>query len=134
MRKLIFGLTLLIPILVSCAEDEDKVIQTDLPTEALELFSISKDWNESLYFAMISWEQYQELDTVGLPSCPAILLNENTREVTLNFLSSTECIQTGNYERSGKLIIQYDTISGGSNQSWTMEYEDYFFENIRFFF
>lgn len=123
---------------MSCEEDEDKVIQTDLPTEAAELFSVSKDWSESLYFAMISWEEYQQIDTVGLPNCPDILLDEYTKEVTLDFLASTECEQTGDYSRSGKLIIKFDTTAQSPNKKWTMEYEDYRFgsntiEGIRSF-
>lgn len=114
---------------MSCEEDEDKVIQTDLSTEATELFSISKDWNESLYFAMISWEQYLQMDMVGLPSCPEILLDKNTKQVTLNFQSSTSCVQTGNYKRSGKLIIKFGTTLVGPSKKWTMEYEDYYFES-----
>jgi len=127
MKKLIFGLIILLPILMSCEEDVDKILQTDLSTEAAELFSISKNWNESLYFAMISWEKYQRLDTIGLPSCPDIILDKNAKEVTLNFLSSTACIQTGAYDRSGKLIIKYDTTLVSPNESWTMEYDNYTF-------
>ncbi|WP_057938674.1 hypothetical protein [Algoriphagus resistens] len=127
MRKLIFGLILLTPMLMSCEEDEDKVIQTDLPVEAAQLFSTSSNWNESLYFAMISWEEYQQMDTLGLPNCPDILLDEYTKEVTLDFLSSTICVQTGEYTRSGKLIIKYDTTAQSPTKKWTMEYEDYRF-------
>lgn len=138
MKKLIFGLIVLLPILMSCEEDVDKILQTDLSTEAAELFSISKDWNESLYFAMISWEEYQQLDTIGLSSCPDIILDKITQEVTLNFLSSSDCIQTGIYGRSGKLIIKYDTTLLNPNQSWTMTYDNYTFgsnsiEGIRTF-
>ncbi|MEB2776053.1 hypothetical protein SYJ56_12090 [Algoriphagus sp. D3-2-R+10] len=127
MKKLIFIFIMLIPILMSCEEDEDKVIQTDLPTEADQLFSISTDWSESLYFAMISWEEYQQMDTVGLPSCPDIIINEDTKEITLNFLGTTACVQSGEYDRSGKLIIKFDTTAQSPNKNWTMEYEDYQF-------
>jgi hypothetical protein len=113
---------------MSCVEDEEKVIQTDLPTEAAELFSIADDWNESLYFAMISWERYLQLDTTGLPGCPTILIDEKTKKVTLDFLPSTTCIQTGKYKRSGQLIIKFDTIAVSPLKKWTMEYDNYFFE------
>ncbi|PZX59267.1 hypothetical protein LV84_01297 [Algoriphagus ratkowskyi] len=129
MRKIIFGLIIVVPMLLSCEEDEYKVIQTDLPKEAAELFNISKGWNESLFFALMSWEQYQQIDSVGLPSCPDILLDQTSKKVTLNFLSSTACIQTGSYARGGKLIIQFDTTAESSSQKWTMEYEDYNFES-----
>ncbi len=123
---------------MSCEEDEDKVIQTDLTKEAAELFSISKDWNESLYFAMLSWEQYQQLDSVGLPSCPVISLDEKAKEVTLDFLSNTVCDQAGEYARSGRLIIKFDTTTISPIKKWTMEYDEYRFgsnsiEGIRSF-
>ncbi|REG83070.1 hypothetical protein [Algoriphagus antarcticus] len=138
MKKIIFGLIILMPILMSCEEDEDKVIQTDLTKEAAELFSISKDWNESLYFAMLSWEQYQQLDSVGLPSCPVISLDEKAKEVTLDFLSNTVCDQAGEYARSGRLIIKFDTTTISPIKKWTMEYDEYRFgsnsiEGIRSF-
>lgn len=113
--------------MTSCEEDEDKVIQTDLPTEAAQLFSISTDWNESLYFAMLSWEEYQQIDSVALPSCPEVSLDKDTKEVTLNFLASTTCAQTGEYGRSGKLVIKFDTTVTSPARKWTMRYDDYFF-------
>lgn len=127
MRKLIFGLIMLVPMLMSCEEDEDKVIQTDLPTEANELFNISQAWKESLYFAMISWEEYQQLDSLNLPSCPSIHLDQETKEVTLDFLASTTCVQSGEYNRSGKLIIAYDAAVIGRNRKWSMQYDNYLF-------
>ena len=104
---------------MGCSEDEDKVIQTDLPTEAAQL-----------YFAMISWEEYLQMDTVGLarlPSCPDIFLDEAAREVTLQFSSSTECSQTGAYDRKGKLIIKFDTTLLSPAKRWVMEYDGYYF-------
>ncbi|PZX47475.1 hypothetical protein [Algoriphagus chordae] len=127
MKKIFLGVIILLPLLMSCEEDVSKVIQTDLPIEASEIFSISKEWNESLYFALISWEDYHQLDSVSLPSCPEVSIDENTKEVTLNFLSSTACIQTGQYGRSGKLMIKFDTTVLGPNKKWTMSYEDYHF-------
>lgn len=127
MRKLILGLIVLIPILISCGEEEDKDITTDMSIEASQLFNISKVWNESLYFAMISWEDYQLQDSLKLPGCPQISINDNTKEVTLNFLASTTCDQAGEYGRSGKLIIKYNQLVSISSRMWTMEYEDYFF-------
>lgn len=127
MRKLIFVLIILLPILMSCEEDEDKVIQTDLPTEANELFKISKTWNESLYFAMLTWEDYQKMDSLGLPNCPEIIMDNFHRKVTLAFPHTLLCMQSGEYGRSGKLIIAYDTTVLNANRKWSMQYEDYMF-------
>ncbi|MDR7129505.1 hypothetical protein J2X69_001842 [Algoriphagus sp. 4150] len=141
MRNLIIALVILLPIVIGCNEDEDRIIQTDLTAEAAELFSISNTWNESLYFALIPWEEYVQMGTVGsvkLPSCPDIFLNEESREVTLQFPASTECTQSGTYARSGKLIIRFDTTLLSPAKKWTMEYDAYKFrtntiEGIRTF-
>ncbi len=127
MRKMIFRLLVLMPILMSCEEDEDRVIQTDLFLEAGQLFNSSKVWNESLYFALITWDEYQQIDTLSLPGCPEISIDENTKEVTLNFLSGADCPQAGKYVRSGKLVIKFHSTAVSPTKKWTMEYVDYFF-------
>ena len=114
---------------MSCEEDEEKVIQTDLSTEAAQLFSISKDWSESLYFAMISWKEYQNIDSLNLPNCPAVFLDQENKEITLNFLDSTTCIQSGEYSRSGKLIIKFADPLDSLVDQWTMVYDDYRFDS-----
>ncbi|WP_425639983.1 hypothetical protein ACPUEN_09335 [Algoriphagus yeomjeoni] len=138
MKRSIFGLIVLVPILMSCAEDEEKVIQTDLPTEASQLFSISKDWNESLYFAMITWKEYQQVDSLNLPGCPAIHLDQVRKVVTLDFLAGSTCTQSGEYSRSGKLTIKFEDSLANSINQWTLTYDDYHFgskkiEGIRTF-
>ena len=127
MRKLIFGLTLLVTMLMSCAEDEDKVIQTDLPTEANEMFRISKAWNESLYFAMISWEEYLQIDSLQLPNDPIVHINQASKEVTLEFIADSASIKANKNYRLGKLIIAYDTTVLSPNRKWSMEFDDYLF-------
>ena len=127
MRKILFGLIVLLPILMSCKEEEDKVIQTDLPTEANDLFRISKAWNESLYFAMISWEEYQQIDSLKLPNDPIVHINQESKEVTLEFIADSVSIKANKNYRLGKLIISYDTTVLSPNRKWSMEFEDYFF-------
>lgn len=127
MRKISIVLFILVPMLISCREDEDKITQTDLPTEASQLFSVSEVWGESLYYAMISWEEYQQADSLGLPGCPEVLLDELNRQVILEFSPDSSCTNPEVQNRLGKLLIRFDQNDSSDVKSWSMEYEDYIF-------
>ncbi len=115
-----------VPILLACQEDEDKIIQTDLTIEASQLFDISTDWGESLYFAMLSWEDYQQINPRQLPGCPIISLDQALRQVTLEFRSDTTCIKSGKTIRTGSLLLDFPQ-NNQIGQSWIMEYQGYTF-------
>jgi hypothetical protein len=115
---------LLIPLFIACEEDEDKTIQTDLTKEASQLFDISNNWGESLYFAMLSWEDYQAINSNDLPGCPKITLDSNLNQVTLEFLPDTSCIETGKTNRTGKILLDYFP-ENLPNQDWILEYQNY---------
>jgi hypothetical protein len=117
-------LLLLFPLLFACEEDEDKTIQTDLTMEASQLFDISNSWGESLYFAMLRWEDYQTVNPSDLPGCPKIALEQSLKQVTLEFLPDSACIKTGQTIRSGKIILDYSP-ENLSTQNWTLEYQNY---------
>jgi len=128
MRKISLVLFILIPMLISCREDEDKIIQTDLPIEASQLFGVSEVWGESLYYAMISWEEYQQADSLGLPGCPKISLDELNRQVTLDFSSDSSCTTPEAQNRLGKLLLSFTQNDSSNVKSWYMEYDNYIFE------
>lgn len=117
-------LLLLFPLLFACEEDEDKTIQTDLTMEASQLFNITNSWGESLYFAMLSWEDYQAVNPYDLPGCPRIVLEQSLKQVTLEFLPDSACIKTGQAKRSGKIILDY-TLENSSTGNWILEYQNY---------
>lgn len=127
MKRFNFFLILLSIAFGSCQEDADKVIHTDLPTEANQLFDLSTAWSESLYFALLSFDEYQVMDTTNtLPGCPELLVEEDTRKVFLNFDIENECQQAGNDKRSGKIVLEY-ALSESNSASWALEYDDYSF-------
>lgn len=113
--------------LISCKEDEDRVISTDLPTEASQLFGVSKAWSEALFFALVTFDQYSSSDSIQLPGCPDILLEENAKRVTLTFDPDSTCEQSGKSKRSGKIILDL-AQSDSLNPIWFLEYENYTFE------
>ena len=86
-----------------CQDDADKVISTDLPAEANQMFEISTAWSESLYFSLLTFEEYASMDsTFILPGCPIVSVETEGRKVTLEFLASTECTQSDEGKGRGK--------------------------------
>lgn len=128
MKKRILYIFFSLIFLVSCKEDEDRVISTDLPTEASQLFVVSNAWSEAIFFSQISIEQYSNADSLYLPGCPEILVDKTAERVTLTFDPETACEQTGTSKRSGKLILDL-AQSDSENSVWFLEYENYTFED-----
>jgi len=110
--------------IVACQENEDKIILTDLSKEANQLFDISNYWGESLYFAMLNWDDYQQITPCELPGSPKISLEQTLKQVTLEFLPDTLCVKTGNAKRTGKIRLDYPSELSASGQ-WTIEYQGY---------
>lgn len=131
MKRINFFLIPLIILFIGCQEDADKVIGTDLPTEAAQLFKISTAWSESLYFALLTFEEYQALESANsLPGCPNLIIENDTRKVFLDFDNENECLQSGLKKRSGRLIIEFSLV-GGITPRWILEYENYSFDGNR---
>jgi hypothetical protein len=128
MKKRVLYIFFPLIFLVACKEDEDRVISTDLPTEASQLFAVSNAWNEAVFFSQISFEQYSNADSLDLPGCPEILIDKIAERVTLTFDPETTCEQTGISKRSGKLILDL-AQSDSENPAWFLEYENYTFED-----
>lgn len=128
MKKEVLYIFFSLIFVIACKEDEDRVISTDLPTEASQLFNVSKAWSEALFFTQISFDQYSRADSLQLPGCPDIFLEENAKRVTLTFDSDSVCEQSGKSKRSGKLILNL-AQSDSENPIWFLEYENYTFED-----
>jgi hypothetical protein len=72
---------LLVPILMmlvisSCSTDIDKNITTDLQVEGNEIFNISFALEEAYFFAFQTFDNYMVADTLDIPGCPAITIDE----------------------------------------------------------
>lgn len=127
MKKGVLYILFSFVFLIACKEDEDRVISTDLPTEASQFYVVSNAWNEAIFFTQLSFDQYSNADSLQLPGCPEILLEKNAKRVTLTFDSDSNCEQSGKSKRSGKLILDL-AQSDSSNPIWFLEYENYTFE------
>ncbi len=118
---------LLLLIYTSCNEDGERIIQTDLPTEAGQLFKVSQAVGESLYFALLPLDSYISMDSLNLPGCPVIEIDETEKKVRLTFDPAAACEQAGDNTRSGSLLISYFEPEIRPAFRY-LEYEDYVFE------
>lgn len=130
MRKIQTSLFFLFLILAACKEDADKVIHTNLPLEATQLLETSTSWGESIYFTALNFQNYERLDTLNLPGCPTITIEEGIRSVELDFDNPLECNLENSVARTGKITINYGLISLESTSRWTVAFENYSFGNV----
>lgn len=128
MKKGVLYIFFSLIFLIACKEDEDRAISTDLPTEASQLFIVSKAWSEAIFFTQISFDQYSNAESLDLPGCPEILVDKTAKRVTLTFDPASTCEQTGTSKRSGKLILDLAQSDSG-NPIWFLEYENYTFQD-----
>lgn len=128
MKKGVLYIFFSLVFLIACKEDEDRVISTDLPTEASQLFIASNAWSEAIFFTQISFDQYSNAESLDLPGCPEILADKTAKRVTLTFDPASTCEQTGTSKRSGKLILDLAQSDSG-NPIWFLEYENYTFQD-----
>lgn len=129
MLKRLFPILYLI-FAISCMSDIDKNITTDLQVEGNEIFNISFTLEESLFLGFQTLDDYRKADTLSLPGCPNIEINELERKITLEFLKERDCTNDQNLERTGKIHIQY--LNTNSLESTTrLTYEDYQVRGIK---
>lgn len=129
MLKRLFPILFLI-FAISCMSDIDKNITTDLQVEGNEIFNISFTLEESLFLGFQTIEDYRKADTLSLPGCPNIEINEPERRITLEFLKERDCANDQNLERVGKIHIQY--LNTNSLEATTrLTYEDYQVRGIK---
>ncbi|MFD2202738.1 hypothetical protein [Shivajiella indica] len=128
-QKFLFPI-LVIFIFSSCSLDIDKNISTDLQVEGKEIFNISFTLEEAYFFAFRTLDNYKTADTLDIPGCPVISINEEMRKVTLEFDSLRECSNSASLLRSGKIHIEY--LNTNSLESTTrLEYENYKVRDIK---
>ncbi len=114
----------------SCTEDESKTISTDLSTEAIQHFNLSKAFSESNYLGNISYQDYFRISSSELPGCPTIERSLQSRIITLDYSKPLECTQENNKPRTGKIILDF-TLSNSTSPTWILTYEDYSVDGIK---
>jgi hypothetical protein len=128
--KRIFLLLLVSFAIISCGEDVDKEISTDLAAESTQLFDNSKTWGESLYFALLPYANYLLTNPSTIPGCPSVNISAGTRMVVLDFDNPGPCEQPGTTSRTGRIILDFSRTVGNTG-TWTMAYENYTFQKTK---
>lgn len=111
--------------MMGCGEEDDQNLRTDLPTEAQQIFSVSKIQNEHLFLALTSWEEFTSIDPSSLPGCPTLVLEQESKRVTLNYSNSEACEVS--QVRSGSIVLDL-ALQESDSQEWFMEFADYSYE------
>lgn len=121
---------LLILIMSSCFGDVDKDISTDLQFEGNEIFDISLSLEESLFFPFQSLDYFRFAESLEIPGCPDVTIDESLNKVSLTFSKSKDCSNSPSLSRSGKIHLQY--ISNSLVESTVrVEYENYSVRGIK---
>lgn len=107
----------------ACQDDTDRVIQTSLPTEAMQLFDISRVLGESSPLFTYSLLDFESMDSTSLPGSPKIEIDSGMRQVTLDFDQAYESEAEPVNNRSGKITISFINTSNGSYRM--MAYDNY---------
>jgi hypothetical protein len=128
MKKSVFFLLLL--VLGSCFGDIEKDISTDLQFEGNEIFNISFSLEESLFFPFQTIEYFRVAESLEIPGCPDVSIDENLKKVTLDFSVKKECVNNLYVPRVGKIHLQY--ISNSILESVVrLDYENYSVRGIK---
>ncbi|MCL6260403.1 hypothetical protein M3O96_14975 [Aquiflexum sp. TKW24L] len=116
--------SLFLIFLSSCFGDIDKDISTDLQFEGNEIFDISISLEESLYFPFQPIDYFRNTESLAIPGCPVVTIDENLNKVTLTFTVMKECVNNLFVPRFGKIHLYY-TSNSILESSVRVEYEDY---------
>lgn len=110
--------------LSACFGDVEKYLSTDQQVEGTEIIRISQSLDESLIFALQSFEYFKTVVPDTLPGCPDIEVNDAEKTVTLMFSNKSTCTNNTNMPRSGRILLQYINRSTFES-SVVLIYDDY---------
>jgi hypothetical protein len=114
----------------SCSPDIDKDITTDVQVEGREIFRISNGLEEIYFTALQPYENFLVADTLSLPGCPDIQINDSEKKITLTYSEERECPSKGDMPRNGKIHLSF--VQANILETLTLvEYEDYQVQNFK---
>lgn len=117
-------------VVSSCTEDISREISTDLTVEATQFFQFSRAISESNYLGNIFYPDYFRINSDELPGCPTIVRGLGSRIIVLDYSNTADCEEELKKERSGKIILDF-SLSNSSDPTWSLQYDDYFFDGIK---
>lgn len=114
----------------ACDSDVERRLSTDLQVEGTELFNISLAFEESLYFALLTLEDYRvaQRDSLSLPGCPKLTVDLEASQVQLTFEANPAC-ESRKLDRKGTIVIDFvrNTLTESRK---VLSYENYSFKNL----
>jgi hypothetical protein len=118
--------------LVSCVSDEEVRLTTDMTVEGIEMFNTSFALSEHINLLVLPYEQYTNTgnDTLPLPGCPTIEVNDAEKKVLLTFSPTPPC-PNSNIRRTGSISLHYTKSLISNDETVLVEYADYTVRNIR---
>jgi hypothetical protein len=125
-----YSFLVLLILTASCYGDIDKDISTDLQFEGNEIFDISISLEESYFYALQPLGYYRSADSLSIPGCPKVSIDEEASKVTLDFSVNENCENSPFVERSGKIFLQYLALSPLESRVF-IEYEDYTINGLK---
>lgn len=132
-RLELYIIALLISLsIVSCIDDEEVRLPTDVAVEGTEMFNTSFAVSEHLNLLLQPFESFTQYDADTLPiyGCPTVAVNMAERRVRLTFDRSTEC-PNNTLTRSGIISLYYTTSLINNEEIVLVEYTNYQVRNTR---
>ena len=121
---------LLLFLMGSCFGDIEKDISTDLQFEGNEIFDISLSLEEYLFFPFQTLDYFLLTESLDIPGCPDVTVDERLKKVTLDFSEKEECTYSPFVQRLGKIHLQFISNSG-LESTVRLEYEDYSVQGMK---
>jgi len=118
--------------LVSCVDDEEVRLTTNVAVEGTEMFNASFALSEHLNLLAIPFERYADLagDTLSLPGCPTVAVNVADRKVDLTFRPTPPC-PNSNIRRTGSISLHFTNSLITNEETIVVEYVNYTVRNTR---
>ena len=122
---LLFSALLITFGFLSCIDDEENRLQTNVAVEGREMFDTSFALSEHLYYIIqpFSFFEQASTDTIPLPGCPIIEIDSVEQRVNLVFNILTEC-PNSTLERKGRISLYYTSFNTSEDLTY-VEYFDY---------
>ncbi|UJP65018.1 hypothetical protein [Mongoliitalea daihaiensis] len=115
---------------LACDSETERTLSTDLQVEGTEVFNISLAFEESLYFGLLSLDDYRiaERDSISLPGCPILSVDNDSSQVRLTFQANPAC-DSQKLERNGSILINFSRNTS-TESIRTLIYDDYSIKGI----
>lgn len=116
--------------IAACVSDDVVRLQTDQSVEGEEIYQVSRVLDEHIYLVWQKFSDFQNRDSLNtLPDCPLVSINEEDREIVLDFAQST-CLEVPT-KRKGIMTLRYPESPDQIGEEITVVYQNYTYEGYQ---